>query len=239
MPARAKMVGLAAIDRAIKSIAGVATNLNERVQETAVAIVEHAAGAGNGDVSRALTLCQAVKRTRTLNASFLVGFFSAFAGTNVNLRGNDGKGTVNLYARDSKKQRGFQVDEARANNWFDAVDPATGERANWYQGPQPEDYVPEGIGDVADRFLRFTKRVNDDLGKTKTVKGKEVPVISLNDADKEQLHNALAFVERIAATLKRHEDVEQLKARLETATKEAGQDEEVLGVLEPKDQAVA
>jgi hypothetical protein len=63
------------------------------------------------------------------------------------------------------------------------------------------------------------------------VKGKEVPLVQLNAADEEQLHAALAFMERIAATLARHEEVQALAAKLEQVTAEAGQDKEVLEVL--------
>jgi hypothetical protein len=115
-----KIVGLAGIDKAIKSIANVGQNLNERVQDVAVAIVEHAAGQGNGDMSRALTLVKTVNRMRTLNAAFLVGYFRYFASTNINLRANDGAGKVSLMARDAKGYRGFDVDGARANNWYEA-----------------------------------------------------------------------------------------------------------------------
>jgi hypothetical protein len=229
-----KLVGLAAIDKAIKAIGGVADNLNERVQETAVAIIEHAAGPGNGDVSRALTLCQRVKATRTLNVAYLVGFFAAFAGTNVNLN----KATVNLFARDSKKQRGFRVAEARANNWFDAID-KDGNRAAWYAGPQPEDYTPEGVGGVAERITRFVDRVNRDLERTKTVRGKEVPLFKLSDDELKQVHNALAHIESIAKTLERAELLAETEAMRERLVAEAEQDDNIVILRGGEDKAVA
>jgi hypothetical protein len=221
-----KIVGLAAIDREIKAMNGVLANVNTRVQSVAVAIIEHAAGAGNGDVSRALTLCQMVRKHRTLNVAYLVGYFAAFAGTNVNLN----KGTVNLFARDSKKQRGFRVEEARANNWYEAID-AEGNRAAWYAGPTPQDYVPDGIGDIAEQMLGFVERINKRLDGTKTVNGKEVPLVRLEKEDEEQVHNALSFIERIAATLARHEEVALLQARLAEATAATEQDEAVVEVI--------
>jgi hypothetical protein len=226
---RAKIVGLAAIDRAIKTLDGIAGSLNERVQEVAVAIVEHGAGAGNGDMSRALPLVQLARKHR-LNVAFLGAWFAYFGNCNVNLRGNDGKGKVSLISKDSKRFRGFDVAGARANNWFDAVND-DGERAAWYEGPEPAEYQPETIGDIASRITNFTKGLNDRLKGTKTVKGKEVPLVQLNAADEEQLHAALAFMERIAATLARHEEVQALAAKLEQVTAEAGQDKEVLEVL--------
>lgn len=233
MADRAKLVGLAAIDRAIRTFKGNIVNTNERVQEILVAIVEHAAGAGNGDVSRALTICQVIKSSRTMNAAYAVGWFAAFAGTNVNLA----KGTVNLFSKDSKKQRGFRVDEARANNWFDAVD-ANGERAPWYAGPTPEDFQSEGIGDIATRIERFVKRMNDSLDGTKTVKGKEVPLVKLSDADREQVHNALELMARTAATLARHERIQALREQV--ANEEGAKDEVIEELLTaPMEKAVA
>lgn len=234
---RAKIEGLAAIDRSIAQIRGNLDGLNDRIQETAVAIVEHAAGKGNGDVSRALTLCQAIASKRTLNVNYLVGYFAYFAGTNVNLR----KPSVSLFSKDSKKQRGFDVDGARANKWFEAVD-AEGKRVFWYAGPEPEAYVPDGIGDIAERMQRFVKRTAETLDGEKEVNGKKVPLVQLSQADRTALDAALGFIDRIAATLARHENVQALTEQLQKATEEAGQDKEVLEVLhidEPKEMAVA
>jgi hypothetical protein len=231
---RAALVGLAAIDRSIRTISGIVDNLFGRIQETAVAIVVHAAGPGNGDMSRALTLCQAVNKHRSMNVNYLVGWFAAFAGTNVNLR----EATVKLFAKDNKKQRGFRVDEAKANNWFEAVD-ANGDKAKWYAGPVPDTYEPDGIGDIAQRMQNFVKNTAKRLDDTKTVNGKEVPVVRLTAEDRQQVESALAFIDRIAATIARHESVQKLEEQLKKATDEAGQDKDVLAVLEPKEEAVA
>lgn len=233
---RGPMTGLALIDRNIRTIRGIGQNINARVQETAVLIVEHAAkggvGGGNGDVSRALLLCQALPNT--FNRNYLVGWFAAFAGTNVNLK----KGTVNLFSKDSKKQRGFRVDEAKANNWFEAID-KNGERAPWYAGPEPEDYVPEGLGDVAEDIQNMVTRMNKKLAGTKTVKGKEVPLVSLTAEEEQQVHNALNFINQLAATLARREDVAAKKAMLDEAIAASEQDEEILEIIQPKEEAVA
>lgn len=234
MPERKKIVGTAMIDRAIKSINGIIENVNERVHEVALAIVEHADGAGNGDVSRALTLCQMTKRHKSINTNFLVGWFAAFAGTNVNLN----KGTVNLFSKDSKKQRGFRVAEAKANKWFEAID-NEGNRAAWYAGPQPEEYTPEGIGGVADTLHRTVKRLAERLDDTKKVNGKEVPLYKLTAEQRTEVDNALAFIDRISATLARQESVAALKQQLEAAVADAGQDDDVLNVINPKEEAVA
>ena len=227
-----KIVGLAGIDKGIKALAGIANNLNERVQDIAVAIVEHAAGPGNGDMSRALTLCQTVNRFRTLNTAFLIGWFRYFGNANINLKANDGAGKVSLHARDSKAYRGgFDVDGARANNWFDAMGKDGATRAPWYAGPEPAEFQPMGVGDIADRMSNFVKNTRKLIDSTKEVKGREVPAVVLTDADAEQVKNALLFIERISATLARHEQVAKLTKALEETTEATKQDEVVVKVI--------
>jgi hypothetical protein len=232
--------GLAGIDKAIKAIAGVSQNLNERVQDVAVAIIEHAAGPGNGDMSRALTLCQTVKRTRTLNVAFLVGYFRYFGSTNVNLSAKDGQGSVNLISKDSLSYRGFDVDGARVNNWFDAMK-ADGERSAWYAGPAPAEFQPYGIGDIAERMANFCKNTAKLLDSTKTVNGKELPAVRLAEGDRKQVEAALLFIQRISQTLARHEEVEQAAQALAKAQEATEQDNEIVEVLHnvAKEQAVA
>ena len=236
---RKKIEGLRAIDSAITQIGKVAQNLNDRVQDVLVAIVEHAAGAGNGDVSRALTLVKTIKRYPTLNSAFVVGWLRYFGNCNVNLSANDGAGKVSLLSKDSKAYRGgFDVDGARANNWADAID-KDGNRAAWYSGPEPAEFQPYGIGDIADRMQQFAERTAKLLDATKEVKGKEVPQVRLSADDRQQVNNALAFLSRIAATLARHDDVETLKQELAKAEAEAGADDEFIQIVSPKEKMVA
>lgn len=202
MAVRAAIVGLAGIDKAIRSLAGVLESGQVRVQEIAVAIVDHAANAGNGDVSRALTLAQTVKRYPSMNVGFLTAWFAAFAGTNINLN----KGTVGLFSKDSKKQRGFRVEEAKANNWFDAFD-EKGERAPWYQGPDRPPFQPDTIGDLAEYLAKQAKRLRERLDDTKEVNGKKVPLVTLNKKDRQNFETALDMIETISAQLARHEAV--------------------------------
>lgn len=227
------LVGVAAISGAIKEIAGVAQNLQDRVQCVAASIIAHAAGPGNGDVSLALDLCKMVKRYPTLNTNFLVGYLRHFGSMNVNLRADNGKGKVSLLSRDAKGYRGFDVDGAKANNWYEAVD-SDGNRAPWYQGPTPETYTPGGIGDVADSIHNFVKRTAERLDGTKTIGDKEVPLFEISKEDREQLDNALAFMDRLSATIARKERVAELTAAREAEIKAAEQDTEVVGVLTSK-----
>jgi hypothetical protein len=137
-----------------RSLNGVMGSLNTRVQEIAVAIVEHGAGQGNGDMSRALTLVQTVNRHKTLNVAFLIGWFRYFGQCNVNLRANDGQGKVSLIAREAKNFRPFDVAGARANNWYDAFN-ANGERARWYEG--------SGTGGIQTADYRRSGRTHEQL----------------------------------------------------------------------------
>lgn len=237
MAKREKIVGLQAITKAIKALDGIAGSLNERVQETAVAIVEHGAGVGNGDMSKALDLVK-VCRKHKLNIAFVVGWFAYFGNCNVNLRGNNGAGKVSLISKGSLRYRGFDVDGARANNWFDAIDDE-GNRALWYQGPQPEEYNPNTIGDFAASVTRFVERSKKQIEGTVEFRGKEVPIYALSEADREQVHSFFQLAERIANTLARHEEVAEAARRHAEAIEASKQDEEIVELLQPKDKAVA
>jgi hypothetical protein len=225
-----KIEGLAGIDKGIKALAGIAANLNERVQDIAVAIVVHAAGPGNGDVSRALTLVQTVNRFRTLNTAYLVGWFRYFGNCNINLNANDGAGKVSLIARDAKAYRGFDAAGAAHNKWYDAFD-EQGNRARWYAGPAPAEFQPMGIGDVAERMRRFADATDKLLDSTKEVKGKDVPAVVLSEADRRQVENALTFLRRISATLGSKAAEQKLQEELEKTRAAAAADEEVVHVL--------
>lgn len=227
------LVGVAAIDAAIKEVAGVADNLNDRIQNILTSIIAHAAGAGNGDVSRALALVKALKKYRSINTNYIVGYLRHFGSMTINLRADNGKGKVSLMSRDAKGYRGFDVDGAKANNWFDAVDD-NGERADWYQGPVQQDYNPGTIGDVAGEIHNFVKRLGGRLEGTRTVKGKEVPLFNLTPEQREQVDNALAFLDRVSATLARQESIAELEAARQRAIEESKQDTEVIGVLTSK-----
>jgi hypothetical protein len=231
--ARKLYVGDAAIGRAIKSLGGVLNNVNDRVQDISVSIIKHAAGPGNGDMSRALDLCKTVARYKTLNVAYLVGFFAYFGNANVNLRANDGAGKVSLISKDSKRYRGFDPAGAEHNNWNEAFD-NDGNRAKWYAGPEAPEFQPMTIGDLAARMLGFVKNTNKLISpeNTKTVKGKEVPVFQLSEGDRQQVDYALAFIDKIAATLARHEDVQRKAAELAKAQAELEQDAPVMEAVE-------
>lgn len=230
-----KIVGLVGIDKGIRALKGIGENLNERVQDIAVAIVEHAAGPGNGDMSRALTLVQTINRFRTMNPAYLVGWFRYFGNANVNLRANDGAGKVSLISRDSKAYRGgFDVDGARANKWYDAFN-ADGTRSFWYQGPPPPAFEPATLGDIAEDMTRFLKREMDKVTGTKEVNGKVVPLVRLTEDDKKQLDHAFEVIRQLSFKLARHELIER-KAQ-ELAEVQEAPDVEI--IVQPLERAVA
>lgn len=237
-----KFVGDAAIVRGIKALNTRLSNINTDVQALAVAIVEHAAGIGNGDVSRSLDLCKTVARHKTLNVAYLVGWFRYFGNCTVNLRADDGKGKVSLISRDAAFQQKrrtpntFDVEGARANNWFDAF-AADGTRAVWYEGPAPADFQPYTIGDEANRIRTFVEGERKRLDATKTVNGKEVPLVALTDEDRTEMLNALMFMEKLAATLARHEVVRKLAEQ--QAKLEQDVDPQVAAIIQPQERAVA
>ena len=131
------------------------------------------------------------------------------------------------------------MDGARANNWYEAY--VNGERAPWYAGPAPAAFEPATIGDIAEDFRRFVKREMDKLTATKEIGGKVVPIVNITDADKAQLDNAFDFINKLANTLARHEDVARKLAEAEAAKAalEAEADPQVEGVLQPQEKMVA
>lgn len=229
--------GDAAIRKGIRSLDKVIGNVNDRVQDLAVSIINHAANEGNGDMSRALDLCKTVARHRTLNVAFLVGYFRYFGSTNVNLRANDGAGKVSVIDRKSDKFRGFDVEGAKVHRWNEAVN-ADGDRANWYQGPTPAEYEPATLYDESERIKRFAENELKRLDATKTVNGKEVPVVALSKDERRQMENALDVMKRLATTLATREHIEHLK--VEIATTEQEVDPEMVEFLQrEREKAVA
>lgn len=233
-----KYVGDAAIRKGIKALDKVMGNVNDRVQDLAVSIIVHAAGPGNGDVSRALDLCKVVKRHRTMNVAFLVGFFRYFGNCNVNLNANNGAGKVSLVSKDAKGYRGFDPQGAEHHRWDEAFKD-DGTRSDWYAGPAPAEYQPQTIGDLAADLNRFVEREMKKLTDTKTVNGKEVPIVQLTEGDREQFTNAMELLNRISATLARHEDLAKAKAAVADAEQLIEADAEVVELIQPKEKAVA
>lgn len=200
--------GLAAIDGGIKELRGVIANVLVRVQVIACAIIVHAAGDGAGDVSRAATLIMALPRS--MDRNMLAGYFEAFGSIN---GGKLKNGEAKLLSRDSKYYVGFDVDGAKANNWFDAFD-EEGNRAAWYRGPAQPDFEPDGLGDLATRIDNFGKQLEKRLTATKEVKGRETPLVELTKEDQAEVEAAIAAVRKIGAKLACREHIVELKTEL-------------------------
>jgi hypothetical protein len=215
-----KLIGLKAIDNAITQISGIVANVDERVQEVAVAIVEHAAGPGQGDVSRALPLVQALSNAgqRTL----LVRWFLYHGSIGINLRGNDGRGAVKRVTRDSKTFRkdvpnGYDVDGARLNNWFQPFN-EKGERAIWYQGPNPDEFVPNTLVDFSNGIENFVTRMTKQLDATKEVRIdgelREVDLYALSPEQRDTAKKVLGAMSRVAALATSTANRDALEAEL-------------------------
>lgn len=221
-----QIVGLAAIDRHIGQLSGIVANVNQRVQDIAVAIIEHAAGDGAGDVSRALKLVKALPNS--FRREYLIRYFRYFASTGIDLK----KDKVGLISRDNKDFRGFDVDGARANNWFDAFD-AAGNRAPWYEGPAPRDVEPNTLVEFGETISNFVKRQTKQLDATRD-DGK--PVYALTDEQRETAKQVLTAIDRVAAYVGGVANTEHLKAelvRMEQMVNEMKPGVEALGAQEP------
>ena len=112
------------IDGLIKSASSHVTNFRDTVQEAGVAIIEHAHE--YGDCSRAKHLCRVVP-ARERNS--LIGWFALYSPIGIAMGKTQADDKCRFNRDTSKMYHDFNIEGAKANNWFD--DPA---RAN----PEPK-----------------------------------------------------------------------------------------------------
>lgn len=207
-----KTITLADIDKGIAQLRGIISNVNERVQEIAVAIVEHAFGTGDkqgsGDVSRVPKLLTALPNS--MNRTFLIRWFAV---CNIGVDPQKGYAPRVL----SKDHRLFipndqRVAFARANNWYDAV-AEDGTRAEWYEGPTPKTFEPNTIGDFGTQILNFAERMQKRLTAKREVNGREVPEYNLTEADRAEAQAALETLERLGKVVCAREELSQLQLK--------------------------
>ena len=142
------------IDAKIRTIKASSTKLAANVQEVAVAIIEHAAGPGNGDVTRALALVQAIGTAS--NQRKLIFWFGYFANIGMDVNNNKVR---RLKAGGSTYRDcgngGYDIEGAKANPWNTFEDPR-----------QPPEQLPNTLGVfIAENvkiFDRLAKQVVDD-----------------------------------------------------------------------------
>ena len=140
------------IDAAIRGIHKRYENARDAVQTVAVAIVEHAAGKGNGDCSRAANLCRALPNH--LRRSLVV-WFQQVSPINVTMGKTAKDDTSRLRKDDSKLYNPFNIDKARALNWYDNPND---------DNPADEPNIIYG-GGVFEDIIKQLDRMLDNKGK--------------------------------------------------------------------------
>lgn len=186
-------------DKRIAGLRGLVANVNEEAQAIAVGIIAHAAkpaseGGGNGDVSRAIKLVQALPLS--MNRTFMLRYLLYFGSIGINLK----DGTCKVVSRDSKNFRGFDVDGAVANKWYEPFD-EDGNRAHWYEGPNPRQFEPNTAVDFVGNVHNFIDRINRQLDETKKVNGTDVPLYRVDDETKANIRRVLGVMKKATAIL--------------------------------------
>jgi hypothetical protein len=141
---------LAVINANIKRVAKNSAALNQLIQDTAVLVIQHVEE--HRDANPAMRLVAAIPNTMRRGA--LVRWFETYSPIAISKKGADL--TCRLHKEDSKAYNPFNVDGARANNWFDA------------QELQNED-IPMTLDDLEDGFERLIKRMEKKLDDGKVL----------------------------------------------------------------------
>jgi hypothetical protein len=102
------------INSNIKLIAGNYAKVNALVQTTAVAIIEHSMQ--HGDCTPALRLVQAMPKSA--RRGLLINWFAKYSPIGMNV--NSGK--VGLHRPEAKLYRPYDLEGAKANNWFEGAE---------------------------------------------------------------------------------------------------------------------
>lgn len=203
-------MNLKQIDAKLGELRGVVANVGDRVQELAVAIIAHAAGAGAGDVSRALTLVQALPNS--FRREYLLQYLKYFGSIGIDLKG----GKVRVLSRDNKAYRGFDVDGAKANRWDEPFEADGVTRKPWYQGPNPQAFESSTIGDFGMNVVNFGDRLAKQLDATKPRfpgSTDEVPVYALTPEQREQANAAISTLKRLGLSIAAGEEITNLDER--------------------------
>jgi hypothetical protein len=223
------VMNLKEIDKRIESIRGLVSNVNTSVQETAVAIIEHAAGAGRGDVSRAIKLVRVLGNAN--RQEFLIRWFEHFGSIGINLKDDKCK----RIDSGSKRYRadvpmGFDLDGARMNNWYEPFG-ANGEgEATWYKGPNPKAFTPNTLLDFGQNIHSLADRMFKQLDQKKTVNGEEVPMYAMSPEEKTIAKKALNLVRLVASGMEDQGRMAEIEADLKRIQTDAG---EKLKPIEP------
>ena len=126
--------------------------LNELIQSTAVGCIEHAMA--HGDAEPAKNLVAAMPKS--IRRAALVNWFTAYSP--INITSNKGELKCSLRKNDAKAYTPFNVDGARANNW--------------YEMPElDKEDIPTSLADLNDGVINLVKRMEKRLADNKVVEG--------------------------------------------------------------------
>lgn len=192
------------IDKRIGQLKGMVNDLNGFIAATAVGIVSHFKE--HGDCSRAGKLVAALPNS--MNRTYLIKWFFR-AGIAINP--NDGYASKGI-SKDSKNYRPADVDFAKTNNWFEAVD-ANGKRADWYQGPTPREQEPNTMMDFADNVIGFADRVAKNI-KEGTLRNSKRPMYVLDEDENAAAQKVLGAIRRFGLALKAPARARELEGEL-------------------------
>ena len=143
------MTTLKQIDANIKSIQNRYETVREKVQETALAIIEHAKD--HGDCTRAVKLCRALP-ARERNS--LIGWFSLYSPIGVRMGKTTKEDNCRFIKEDSKRYNIFNLDGAKANKWYD--DPA-----NENAAPKPLNTLDDFFKSMYANLDRVQKQMDE------------------------------------------------------------------------------
>lgn len=136
---------LKAINAGIKRVAASYGKINAFVQTIAVACIAHAQA--HGDCTPALRLVQAMPKSA--RRGLLINWFGQYSPIGMNV--NTGK--VGLHRPDAKAYNAFNLDGAKANNWYEG---AEADKENL-----PDTTVEDVRKGLLSLASRFQKRLDD------------------------------------------------------------------------------
>lgn len=168
-------MNLQQIDAGIKKLPKMAAEVDQFVQELAVAILVHAKD--HGDTTRALALVNALPRS--YRREMLVNWFAYFGPVGIDVRG----GKTKMIQKTSNRYREFNIDAARANPWFNPESVPANNR------PEP---VSNTLLEFQNNIVNFADRLERQLNET--FPDSDKPRFALND---EQRATALAEIDAI------------------------------------------
>ena len=177
----------ATIDKNIKELRGIVSNVSDRVQTLAVAIIQH--DMEHGECSRAVPLVNVLKSAD--QRQNLIQFFAYFGAIGIKVDKGVATGVGHIVST-AKRYNKPSVDGAKQFRWDEPYN-ADGSKAVWFQGPNRALFISGTLADVGNNILSFAERLTGQLDKTKdNGAGEEVPLFVLTDAERNEVNAAMA-----------------------------------------------